>query len=142
MESADEAVQNELRLGITQLDDHHQEFFSQVAGLRRALVDGAGGREKLMKTLRFLDRFVEEHFPAEERLMRLHNYPGILVHRQEHEKFEKTVTVFKQKALELDARGDVTSFLAMEVQRHLEDWLPDHIRKMDRKMADFLRDRL
>jgi len=142
MENADEAVPNELNLGISELDDHHQAFFLQVAGLRIALIDGAGGRDKLMKTLRFLDRFIEEHFQAEERLMRLHNYPGILIHRLEHEKFGRTVAEFRQKALDLDARGEVMSFLAIEIEHKLENWLSEHIRKMDKKMAEFLLERM
>lgn len=133
---------NELNLGISELDDQHQAFYLHVVGLRRALTDGVGGRDKLMKTLRYLDIFVAEHFGAEERYMRLHNYPGILVHRAEHETFAKSVAAFKKKALDLEARGEVTGFLAVEIEHHLEKWMTDHILKLDRKMADFIRERL
>ncbi|MBS1243069.1 MAG: hypothetical protein H6R44_824, partial [Nitrospirae bacterium] len=63
-------ILNDLNLGISELDDQHQAFFLHMVGLRRALVDGAGGREKLMKTLRFLDSFMEDHFGTEEKYMR------------------------------------------------------------------------
>jgi hemerythrin-like metal-binding protein len=78
---------NDLNLGIGELDDQHQVFFLHVVGLRRPLIDGTGGRDRPIKTSRFLDTFVEEYFAAEERYMRRHNYPGILVHRLDHEKF-------------------------------------------------------
>ncbi len=141
MDSADETFPQELHLGLSELDDQHQAFFLYVVGLRQALTNGRGGRDKLMETLRFLDRFVEEHFASEERLMRLHNYPGVLMHRLEHEKFAKAVAAFKEKALALDRRGDVISFLAVEIEHDLERWLFDHILRFDRKMADFLHDR-
>jgi hemerythrin len=129
---------NDLNLGISELDDQHQAFFLHMVGLRRALIDGSGGREKLMKTLRFLDSFVIEHFSSEEKYMRRYNYPGILVHKADHDAFAATIAEFKTKALDLDARGEVTSFLAIEVTRRLEKWLEDHIRALDRKMAAFL----
>lgn len=138
----DQQIPNELNLGIGELDDHHQAFFLHLVALRRALTDGVGGRDRLMKTLRYLDAFVSEHFRAEEEYMRRHNYPGILVHRAEHEEFAKIIAAFRQKAMDLDARGEVLSFLAVEVEHRLEKWLTDHILKLDRKMADYLRERM
>ena len=138
----DETLLNELNLGISELDDQHQAFFLHMVGLRRALIEGSGGREKLMKTLRFLDTFTEEHFSAEEKYMRRYNYPGILLHKAEHDAFAKIVSEFKKKTSDLDARGEVTSFLAVEVTRRLEKWLEDHIRTLDRKMAAFLAEKM
>jgi len=100
----DETLLNELNLGISELDDQHQAFFLHMVGLRRALIEGSGGREKLMKTLRFLDTFTEEHFSAEEKYMRRYNYPGILVHKAEHDAFAKIVSNSKKKTSDLDAR--------------------------------------
>ena len=138
----DETLLNELNLGISELDDQHQAFFLHMVGLRRALIEGSGGREKLMKTLRFLDTFTEEHFSAEEKYMRRYNYPGILVHKAEHDAFAKIIAEFKKKTSDLDARGEATSFLAVEITRRLEKWLEEHIRTIDRKMADYLRKRM
>ena len=135
-------IPNDLNLGIGELDDQHQTFFLHVVGLRRALIKGSGGREKLMKMLRFLDAFIEEHFSAEEKYMRRYNYPGILLHKTEHQAFIRSVAEFKQTALDLDARGEAASFLTIEVMRHLEQWHTDHIRMMDRKMADYLHERM
>lgn len=134
----DQDLSNDLNLGIGELDDQHQAFFMHVVGLRRALTEGRGGREKLMKTLRFLDTFVEDHFSAEEKYMRRFNYPGILVHKTEHQSFMRSVADFKKTALDLDARGEVTSFLTIDVMRRLEQWLTEHIRTIDRKMAEYL----
>jgi len=136
-----EQLLNELNLGIGELDDQHQAFFLHMVSLRRAVTDGVGGRDRLMKTLRYLDTFIDEHFSAEERYMRLHNYPGILIHRAEHEAFAKAIAELKKKALDLEAHGEVTSFLAVEVTHRLEKWLTDHIRTLDRKMADYLSER-
>ena len=133
---------NELNLGIAELDDQHRAFFLHMVDLRRALTAGVGARDKLMQTLRYLDTFIDKHFRAEEQYMRLHNYPGILLHRAEHEAFAKNLADLQKKTQDLERRGEVTSFLAVEVEHRLEKWLTDHILKMDRKMADYLRDRM
>jgi len=131
-----------MNLGIRDLDDQHKAFFLHVVGLRRALTEGSGGREKLMQTFRFLDTFIEEHFSAEEKYMRRYSYPGILLHKTEHQAFIRSVAEFKHAALDLDGRGEVTSFLTIEVMRHLEQWLTEHIRTIDRKMSVFLLERM
>jgi hemerythrin len=138
----DQEIANELNLGISEFDDQHQAFFLHTVALRKALTEGLGGRDRLMRTLRYLDTFVDEHFRAEESYMRRHNYPGILIHRSEHEAFAKAVAEFKRKALDLEARGEVLSFLAVEIEHRLEKWMADHIMKLDRKMADFVRERM
>ena len=74
--------------------------------------------------------------------MRRYNYPGILVHKTEHQSFIRSVADFKKTALDLDARGEVTSFLTIEVMRRLEQWLTEHIRTIDRKMAEYLVERM
>lgn len=136
-----EKILNELNLGISELDDQHQAFFLNMVALRRALTEGVGGRDRLMQTLRYLDTFIDEHFRAEENYMRLHNYPGILIHRAEHDAFAKTIAEFKKKAMDLEARGEVLSFLAVEIEHRLEKWLTEHILVHDRKMADYLAER-
>jgi hemerythrin len=138
----DQQFPNDLNLGIAELDDQHQVFFLHMVGLRRALMEGTGCRDKLMKTLRYLDTFIGEHFTAEEQYMRSHNYPGILIHRADHDVFAKAIAEFKKKALDLDARGEVLSFLAVEIEHKLEKWMTDHILKLDRKMADYLKERM
>ena len=131
----------DLILGIAELDDQHRAFFVHREALRKALAGGVGARDTLMATLRYLDTFVNVHFLAEEQYMRLHNYPGVLLHRTEHEVFAKAIIDLKNKALDLEARGEVTSFLAVEIEHRLETWFTDHVLGTDLKMVDYLRAR-
>ena len=132
----------DLTTGIDEIDGQHREFLAHLRSLREALLSGVGGRERLMRTFRYLDEFVVRHFDTEERYMRRHNYPGILLHQKEHAQFARTFEELKQKVLDLDARGEITAFLAIEVEHRLEKWLADHILLVDRKMADFLTERM
>jgi hemerythrin len=131
-----------LTIGINIIDEQHGEFLTHLKGLRDALSGGVGSRDRLMRTLRYLDEYMEHHFGTEERYMRLYHYPGILLHQREHTAFRQRYEAFKQKVLDHDARGELTAFLAVEVERDLEAWLADHILKIDRKMGDFLSERM
>lgn len=128
----------ELTTGIADIDDQHREFLGHLKSLRDALSYGIGGRDRLMRTFRYLDEFVTYHFQTEEKYMRLHNYPGILLHEKEHASFSRRYEQLKKKTLDLEARSEITSFIAIEVQHDLEDWLTDHILKVDRKLGEFL----
>jgi hemerythrin len=131
----------EVLIGVEQIDAPRRELMRNLALLREAIVAGSGGRERMLKTLRYLDEFITVRFSAEEQYMRRHNYPGILVHVKEHDEFAKKFTELKKNVLDLDARGEVTAFTAVDVERMLKRWLTDHIAKTDRKFGEFLAER-
>ena len=138
----DEELLNSLKIGVEEIDAQHREFFRNLAELREALEAGAGGRDRMMKTLRYLEGYIDHHFHTEEQYMRRFNYPGILVHGREHEQFTKMFDELKKKVLDLDARGELTAFIALDVKRTLENWLSQHIAGTDRKFGQFLAARM
>lgn len=137
----DAGALEELAIGVEQIDEQHREFLRNLVALREAIAAGSGGRDRLMKTLRYLEEFITLHFATEVQYMRRHNYPGILLHEREHAEFAARFAGLKNKALDLDARGEVTAFVAVEVERALENWLSGHIAKSDRKFGEFLASR-
>jgi hemerythrin len=129
---------DEVMIGVEQIDAPHREFVRNLAALREALVAGSGGRERMLQTLRYLDELVTLRFSAEEEYMRRHNYPGILLHVKEHAAFARQFAELKRHVLDLDARGEITAFTAIDVERMLRRWLTDHIANADRKFGEFL----
>ena len=73
------------------------------------------------------------HFANEERLMRLHSYPGFEAHKAEHERLSAQV-----KRLQGEARNG-KSVVTMEVMRFLQHWLVDHIVGVDKQYSAHLR---
>ena len=138
----DEDSPQELTIGIEEIDEQHGEFLRQLTSLREALALGIGSRDRLMRTLRYLDDFVIHHFETEEKYMRRYNYPGILLHQKEHATFAKRYDELKKKVLDLESRGEITSFIAIDVEHQLERWLTDHILTIDRKMGQYLSERM
>lgn len=72
------------------------------------------------------------HFRAEEELLRKSNYPGLVAHQMEHQKY-----VAKVNQLVEDTRaGKIAS--SISVLGFLKAWLADHIRRTDRSYAAYL----
>jgi hemerythrin len=44
--------------------------------------------------------------------------------------------------LDLDARGEITSFITLEIAHRLENWLTGHILVVDKRMGEFLAERM
>jgi hemerythrin len=99
-------------------------------------------RDVIRDTLKFLDAYVVEHFETEAKYMERHSYPELLQHRAEHEKFLKDFGAFKEKFASLQAQGESTTFLGIDIVRKLNDWFTDHISTVDTKMGVFLRERI
>lgn len=131
----------DLSIGIELLDSQHKELFQHISMLRGAMRAGEG-RDALLKTLRFLEEYVVVQFNAEESYMQRFNYPGLSVHKEEHKEFVKVLSDYRRKFQELDSRGEITSFLGIEIARTLSGWLEDHIKSVDKNMSVFLAGKL
>ena len=89
------------------------------------------------KTIDFLASYKVQHFHDEEELQKQSNYPDYLRHRQIHEDFK---VVAANLAERLSTEGPTVALVA-EVYSSLGDWLLNHIKGDDFKMAAYLQSR-
>ena len=122
-----------LAVGVTQIDEEHQELFDRVNRLLDAMVQ-ARAKEALQPLLGFLADYVETHFGGEQRLMQQHRYPEAAAHLAQHAHF---VGEFKALAAEVERSGP-TALLSIKLNKLLCDWLRDHVSVVDRKLGEFL----
>ncbi len=128
--------QKNLEIGIGTVDNQHRELFRCFNGLLEACNAGKG-RDEVMKVLLFLDSYIRSHFSEEEELQVRFNYPGYPAHREQHVKFIK-------RAEELERRfrdEGATISLVVETNQTMVNWLIQHISKVDREFAEFMRAR-
>jgi len=124
----------DLATGVKEIDDQHKELFNRINKLFFACSEGRG-REEIIKTLEFLSDYVISHFGAEERFMTAYHYNGYAHHKSQHETFIRELSSLKNK---LEINGPTVD-LVIYVNQFLTEWLINHIRKMDRALADFLK---
>jgi hemerythrin len=124
---------DELSVGVNEIDSQHKELLSRVSGLLSAMSMGKGKHE-VTETLDFLADYVVIHLNTEERIMKEHAYPGFDHHRRQHAVFTEKVSALREQ---LDRAGP-SSFLAIQSQRLLSDWLINHISVIDSALGAFL----
>lgn len=126
-----------LSMGIDTLDLQHRELFDRINDLRVAVSQGQA-RTETGRMIAYLEEYVKVHFTMEETLMKRKKYRDYVAHRQEHLNFLTMFFEMKQRYEELEAEGAILSFLAVEIDRKLAEWLVEHIGKVDKQLGEFL----
>lgn len=125
----------ELATGVAEIDEQHKEIFKRINALLEAGRQGKG-RQAVAETLVFLEDYVKTHFTAEEHLQKKVAYPEYSGHKAMHMKFLIDVAKLKK---DFDEHGPTLS-LTLEVNNVVVDWLIDHIKKVDKKLAVYIRE--
>ncbi len=126
----------DLSTAVTEIDNQHKELFKRV----NCLIDACGegkGRDEVGRMIGFLDDYVINHFSSEERYMLEEAYPRYEQHKQEHEDFIEQMGELRKK---FHAEGGGIHVVLLTIRTAVE-WLSRHIRKTDRVMAEYLRNR-
>lgn len=113
-------------LGIPSIDKQHHHLVELCNKLRCDLKDfssqeGIDWHVSLANTLKELASYTQEHFAAEEKLMKACNYKDYDIHRSQHIKFVEQVT--KQlMTFDLATLQEAYSLLDF-----LRDWILSHV---------------
>ena len=114
------------------IDAQHKKLFTLINNLHDAMSEGKG-KEVLGSTLDSLVDYAKVHFADEERMLMKINYPELATQQAEH-------NAFVQKVFELQGQyraGKIA--LTLPTMEFLRDWLVNHILKVDKKYAPFVK---
>ncbi len=123
-----------LAVGVSDIDQQHQELFRRVNQLIEACNQGQG-KQAVSEVLSFLESYVSTHFRAEEALMRKYKYPDLESHQAVHQRFVESLQPLKAK---LDEEGPGLA-LVLQTNRLVVNWLTDHIQKMDKAVGAYIK---
>ena len=127
----------DLAVGLTVIDDQHKELYRRIDQLMEACNQGKG-KEVVSDTLKFLEEYVVTHFSNEEAYMRRFAYPEYNEHKTNHTYY---INSLKQLKDILAQKGPGIE-LVVKTNVVVIEWLNNHIRMMDTKLAGFLRDKI
>ncbi len=116
---------------VRQFDDQHRKLIDLVNKLHDAMKNGKGS-QILSDVLASLAAYAQAHFSDEERLMRIHGYPGFLPHKKAHDQLVAQVRYFQRQA---ETDGNT---ITLGVMIFLKDWLVQHIQGEDVKYGPFM----
>jgi len=120
-----------LSVNIGTIDSQHQRLIAIVNDLFDAMTDGKGN-EVLSDTFVELIDYTKSHFSTEESLMKIHAYPYIKEHKEQHDELS-------MQALDLYDKfraGQTT--ISVPVLNFLKTWLNNHILSSDKKLGAYL----
>lgn len=120
----------ELETGNATIDKQHKELIMAINNLLEACSIGQG-RVEIAKTLDFLSTYITKHFNDEEVLQLKFKYPDYANHKQYHEGFKKVVNDISNEY----QKSGATIALVGKVNRNIGDWLINHIKREDTKVA-------
>ena len=126
---------SDLAVHVPLIDEQHKELYSRMNGLCNAIMEGKG-RNEVGSFVRYLSEYTTFHFDDEEALMREHAYPGYDAQRAAHR-------IFKERVQKMTAQADsdtVASDLVVTVVNEMKDWFSNHIRTLDKRLGEFLKD--
>ena len=119
-------------LGIDSIDKQHAKLLEMINQLKESMALG-DSRPLLESLIEKLYAFAQGHFAYEEQLMDQADYPGLLLHQQQHQEYLGQI-------LELFHRwADGGNFMiAVEVHKLMVQWATEHILEHDRLYAEHL----
>jgi hemerythrin len=129
---------DDMLTGITEIDNQHRELFARGnAVLFPVPADGKATKNNIITALLFLINYVDEHFSAEERLMKYYGYDRLNRHQKQHQRLHAEVVELHRRAMNANTFDGLLS----ELQYLFGDWYVYHIKEWDQSYALFLQSR-
>lgn len=116
---------------VPEMDAQHRILFDCINELHDAM-SARQGQAVLGGILDKLIDYTRTHFVDEEALFTSHNYPERESHIREHEAFVEQVAKVRR---DYEAK---TLMLSLQTLNFLQDWLKNHIQKVDRHYGEWL----
>lgn len=124
---------NNLNIGINEIDEQHKKLFKCLDELLISMKDGKA-KSEVIKTLDFLEEYVYRHFEDEENIQKKYNYPKYNEQHNQHEEFKKEL----KKLREGFQKQGTSNLLALNVQKNIVTWCKNHIMILDKELGDYL----
>ena len=126
------AWNRELELGVATVDSEHQLQGRLVAVLREAVETGRG-RTVIEELLLRIEDTAKVHFLSEELLMRLDAYEQYGSHVEEHRLLLEQLAALRARF------GAEPGMDLLKAVAWLEGWLADHVKGMDRRFTESMK---
>lgn len=122
-------------LGLKEVDDQHFEIVRLINSIHESVNSGARDHDFVLKILKTLDKYVDEHFAFEEKLFRAAKYPGLDQQLREHR-------IFSVQVKELHTQFEKSFFDLRSVLRFMVGWFMEHTQGSDKQFVAFWKEAL
>jgi hemerythrin len=123
-----------LETGHELIDNQHKQLVVAVNRLLDACRSGRGAAE-VAATMDFLTGYTIKHFSDDEKLQEQYDYPDYLVHKRLHDDFKVVVGDLTKRLINEGPTDEIID----EVSASIGDWLVNHIKGDDFRMAAYIK---
>ncbi len=120
---------NDYSINIREMDEQHKKWVGFINDLYEAKLDK---KDIIFELLDDVLDYTETHFTKEEELMKQHGFDEYAEHKAIHDSLIKEVSALYKSS------GATSEELPTKVLRLLNNWLVDHILKVDKKYGVYL----
>ena len=117
---------HEYAIGIEEIDDQHLRLTEGISRVEQA-VDQAEGWSAVHGALGRLASLAVTHFAVEESLMRIHDFPQLEDHADQHKRFYADLIALQERSLTTDLTPKRVEFL--------HRWWDAHFQEFDKPYA-------
>jgi len=122
-----------LKVNHPKIDQDHKLIIEKARELSECMMRGQG-KEKIVQTVDFLNKYVKTHFEEEEKIQKKHGFPDLEAHQKNHRYF-----IEQLGALTIKIKEDPNSSKnAIELNKLIAGWFINHIKRMDVEVAKHL----
>lgn len=125
---------HDLSVGVKHIDDQHKIWFQKANELFEAGKQQKA-KEYINTMIDFLDEYTKQHFRDEEAYMEEIRYPGLNAQKKAHASFVDELSKLKKNYNE----GGGNILVIINANRMVINWLTNHIRSMDKKIGEFVK---
>ena len=125
-----------LETGYPKVDNQHKQLIAALNEIAEASKTGKG-KEEIFKTVDFLTGYTIMHFSDEEKLMEKYEYIDYLYHKRLHDDFKITVGNLTKQLIQEGPTEEMVSVVTTAIG----DWLLNHIKGDDFRMAAYVKSR-
>ncbi len=117
-------------VNVKEMDTQHMKLIDMINNLYE-LIKNDHNKENISILIQDLINYTKVHFAKEEYYMKVHDYPGYSIQREEHMEFLGRITNLQQD-FENEKILD-----SLENLKFLKTWIVHHIRSVDGKYSVF-----
>jgi hemerythrin len=122
---------HECIVGVKAMDDQHGIIMDTLNDLRKMIVEGRD-RKTVCEQLDRVIAFSQMHFQSEEHLLEKQGYPGLLEHREAHQRLLSRLQEATEHAKHSE-NGDIQALF-----HFLRAWYTEHIEQLDQPYGPWL----
>ena len=119
---------DEFSVNIQEIDEQHKVLVGLLNELHQAIREHHG-KATSREILNRLAEYTRTHFLLEESLMRLTHYPGLEIHKHQHQDLMHQVEALQHKLTKEDVA------ISFELLHFLRNWLIQHINDSDKRFG-------